>query len=152
MPYWVAQCEVAREHVAERFLGMAGYETYCPRLKERGAARPLFPSYVFVARALQWYRARWSIGVIRLVAHGSGGEPAAVPDAVVEAIRQREKNGLVVLPAARGFRPGDKVRIMHGPLIGLEGLVAGLRPQQRVEILLTALGRVELARGHIAAV
>jgi transcription antitermination factor NusG len=152
MPYWVAQCEVAREHVAERFLQLAGYSTYCPRLRERGAARPLFPSYVFIVQALQWYRARWSIGVLRLIAQGSGGEPAAVPDAVVDAIRKREHNGLVVLPSPREIRHGDRVRIVHGPLTGLEGLVEGLRPQRRVEILLAVLGRVELAKGDIAAV
>ena len=45
-----------------------------------------------------------------------------------------------------------KVRIVRGPLSGLEGLVEGLRPQQRIEILLAVLGRVTVPKGDIAAI
>jgi hypothetical protein len=33
------------------------------------------------------------------------------------------------------------VRVTHGPLLGLEGVVAGTRPSQRIEVLLGLLGR-----------
>jgi hypothetical protein len=36
---------IAKAHIAEQFLRLAGYEVYCPRIRERGRARPLFPSY-----------------------------------------------------------------------------------------------------------
>jgi transcription antitermination factor NusG len=53
------------------------------------------------------------------------------------------------LPKAAALRPGDPVRVTSGPLVGLAGLVAGLRGSDRVAILLNVLGRVELARAAI---
>jgi hypothetical protein len=64
-----------------------------------------------------------------------------VPNAVIAELRARERHGLVELPELRRFRTGDRGRVRHGPLLGLEGLVAGTRPSQRVEILLGLLGR-----------
>ena len=151
MPYWCARTEVNREHVAERFLRLAGYEVYCPRIRERGRARPLFPSYTFIAAALQWYRARWSVGVIALLA-GSNGEPASVADAIVMDLRSRERaDGLIYLPQPPQLKPGDPVRITRGLLCGLSGLYAGMRGHERVAVLLSALGKVELPKGDVEA-
>jgi hypothetical protein len=75
MPYWCAQIEGNREAVAERFLQMAGYSVYYPRIFERKRVRPLFPSYIFVGAALQWHKARWTVGVVRIVA-GNCSDPA----------------------------------------------------------------------------
>jgi hypothetical protein len=44
------------------------------------------------------------------------------------------------------------VRITKGLLCGLSGLYAGMRGQERVAVLLSALGKVELAKGDIEAV
>src|SRR5215472_15891660 len=114
MPNWCCRTEVNREHVAEQFLRLAGYQTYCPRIRERGRARPLFPSYTFITAALQWYRARWSVGVVALLA-GSNGEPAIVTDAIVMDLRNREgADGLIRLPQPPQLKPGDEVRITKG--------------------------------------
>ena len=88
---------------------------------------------------LQWHVIKRTPGVVRLVS--DGGVPARVPDAVIEDLRRRERHGLVQLPELRRFRAGDRVRVTHGPLLGLEGLVAGTRPSHRVEVLLSLLGR-----------
>jgi transcriptional antiterminator RfaH len=152
MPYWCARTEVNREHIAEQFPRLAGYEVYCPRIRERGRARPLFPSYTFITAALQWYRARWSVGVVALLA-GSNGEPASVADAIVMELRNREgKDGLIHLPQPPQLRPGDPVRITKGLLCGLSGLYAGMRGHERVAVLLSALGKVELPKGNVEAV
>jgi transcriptional antiterminator RfaH len=121
-----------------------------PARKTSMQAPALFPGYAFVLIELQWHAARWSPGVHRLVLDGD--RPARVPDKVIAELKGRERNGLVELPLPPGFRRGDKVRIIRGPLMGLEGLVEGLRPQQRIEILLATLGRVALRRGDIAPV
>jgi transcription antitermination factor NusG len=152
MPYWCARTEVNREHVAERYLRLAGYEVYCPRIRERSRARPLFPAYCFITAALQWYRARWSIGVVALLA-GASGEPAIVADGIVMELQNREgKDGLIQLPQPPQLKPGDPVRITKGLLCGLSGLYAGMRGQDRVAVLLSALGKVELAQADIEAV
>ena len=77
-----------------------------------------------------------------------GITPAAVPDTVVTSLKAREVNGLIELPPPPRFRRGDRVRVLHGPLAGQVGLFAGMKPRERVAVLLTLLGssrRVELA-------
>jgi transcriptional antiterminator RfaH len=160
MSYWAcAQLEANRERLALHCLGLAGYETYLPRIlvkrvtparKTSVQAPALFPGYAFVLIELQWHAARWSPGILRLVLDND--RPDKVPDNVIAELKGRERNGLVELPSSPGFRRGDKVRIVRGPLAGLEGLVEGLRPQQRIEILLAVLGRVGLARADVEVV
>jgi transcriptional antiterminator RfaH len=111
----------------------------------------LFPGYAFVWIELQWHAARWSPGVIRLVSSG-GAEPAKVPVSVIDDLKSRERNGFVVLPQPSGLKRGDKVQITHGPLNGSIANFEGMRPHQRVAILLTILGgqqRVELPKANI---
>ena len=160
--YWAcAQLEPYREHLAMHCLGLNGFEVYCPRLREQVRIRgrkivrtpPLFRGYAFVLIVSAWYSARWSPGVVRLVMDGEA--PAHVPDAVIAEIRSRERNGLVELPKPRGLALGTRVRVLQGPLREQIGLLAALRPHERVLVLLHLLGgqqRVELARGAIEAV
>jgi transcription antitermination factor NusG len=77
--------------------------------------------------------------------------PARVPDAVVNEIRSRERNGFVELPKVYGLKPGMRVKVLQGPLQDQIGLRAALRPHERVLVLLQLLGsqqRVELARAR----
>ena len=64
---------------------------------------------------LQWHRARWCPGVVRLIMDGI--QPAKVPDAVIEEIRGRECKGAIELPR-RLLKPGDRVRLLAGPFQG----------------------------------
>jgi transcription antitermination factor NusG len=81
-----------------------------------------------------------------------GPIPARVPDAVIDEIRLRERGGFVELPRPHGLAPGMRVRVINGPLCDQIGLLAVLRPHERVLVLLQLLGgqqRVELARNAI---
>jgi transcriptional antiterminator RfaH len=112
----------------------------------------LFPNYTFVLIRLQWHNARWSPGVVRLVMDGL--RPARVPDDVISEIRSRERNGLIELVKPHGLKSGMRVRVLDGPLREQIGLLAALRPHERVLVLLQLLGgqqRVELARSSIEA-
>ena len=164
MPYWAcAQLESNRSRLAVHCLNkVAGYEIYNPQIREprrhhgrkiMGVSQ-LFPNYIFVWIVSGWYQARWSPGVVRLVM-GGGELPAKVPDAVIAEIRSREKNGLVELPRPRGLAPGTRVRVVSGLLSAQIGILALLKPHERVLVLLNLLGgqqRVELARSAIEAV
>ena len=157
--FWAcAQLEPQRTAVALHCLALNGFEVYCPRLREQVRNRgrkivrtpPLFPGYAFVLIVSAWWTARWSPGVRRLVMDGE--QPARVPDEVIADIRSRERNGLVELPKPRGLMPGMKVRVISGPLHDQIGLLALLKPHERVLVLLQLLGgqqRVELARNAI---
>jgi transcriptional antiterminator RfaH len=160
--YWcAAQLQPQRDGLALNFLRQAGFETYAPRLRERRWAHGravvrtplLFPGYAFVLIKLQWHTARWAPGVVRLIMHGVS--PAVVPDAIIAALRARELGGLIELPRPPKFRPGDRVRVLHGPLAGHVGLYAGMKPRERVEVLLALLGgqqRVTLSQEDVETV
>jgi transcription antitermination factor NusG len=135
MAYWAcARLESQREAVAQRFLELAGYQVYIPRMREHRLRRtrrveviaPLFPAYGFVLIEAQWHTARWSIGVIALIMDGKG--PAKVPDQMIDEIRHPETRGAVELPSAAGMQPGDRVRVLGGAFEGHFGLYAGMKP------------------------
>jgi transcriptional antiterminator RfaH len=160
--FWAcAQLQPQRERLALHCMALAGYETYRPLLRQHRVSRgrrtettpALFPGYCFVLIQLQWHAARWAPGVVRLVTAGDA-TPAAVPDGVIAALKARETGGLINLPRPPKLRPGDRVRVLHGPFIGLVGLYAGMKPRERVEVLLAILGgaqRVTLAADAVEA-
>jgi transcriptional antiterminator RfaH len=152
-----ARTEIRRERTAQRFLQVNGFSTYLPYLREQRirhgrlveAICPLFPSYIFIWAEQQWHRVRWTVGVVGLIV--SGEQPAPVAGATIDAIRARERDGVVELPE-RGLRRGDRVRILAGPFRSEFAIYQGMRPHERVEVLLTALGRVTLPRDAVEAV
>src|SRR5262249_4337839 len=162
MPYWAAcRLEPNRERLALHCLGLAGFEVYFPRLRElrvrygrKVELQPaLFPGYCFVLIRLQWHAARWAPGILGFIMGGDA--PAPVADGIIAEIRARERGGLVELPQPRGLRAGDHVRVLHGPFAGHLALYAGMKPRERVEILLQLLGsaqRVTLARTDVEVV
>jgi transcriptional antiterminator RfaH len=160
MAYWcVARLQLNREALAQHFLGLNGYETYYPRIRERRirfgrrviVKQPLFPGYCFVVIELQWHTARWAPGTLGLIMDGVG--PAKVPNKVIAEIRRREVDGLIDLPKV-SLQPGTRIRILRGPFCGQLAIFADMKPRARVEILLQILGgeqRVTLARRDIEA-
>ena len=114
---------------------------------------PLFPSYLFIAITAGWWNARWCPGIVKLLT--AGDAPMPVPDSLIFEIKSRERGGLVELPRREKFKAGDRVRILQGPFEGHLGLYAGMRPHERVLVLLALLGgeqRVELPKADIEAV
>ena len=116
MTWWVVQCEAQREHTVCALLARARYQTYNPRIKHRSRIAPLFPSYVFVRVADQFYPVRWTAHVIRLLM--SGDRPAQLPEAVIAGIRKRESGGFVKLPQPPQLRKGQHVRVIRGSFEG----------------------------------
>ena len=161
MGFWAcAQLQPQRERLALHTLSLAGYTTYLPRLRQHRVSRgrriettpALFPGYAFVLIELQWHAARWAPGVTRIVLDGAA--PARVPDGVIAEIRSRERGGLIELPKRALARPGDRLRVIRGPFAGQVGLYAGMKPRERVEVLLAILGgaqRVTLAADAVEA-
>jgi transcriptional antiterminator RfaH len=158
--YWAAaQLSRQRERLALHCLGLNGFTVYYPRLRERRLRNgrhvettpALFPGYGFVAIELQWRAAHYCPGVIRLVMDGL--QPARVPDAAIEAIRKRERDGLIELPKQSLVR-GQRVRVLRGPFLEAIGLFDGVNGHERVHILLSLLGasrRVTLSKDDVEA-
>jgi transcription antitermination factor NusG len=120
-----SHCE---EQVTDELIAR-GFDTFLPtaqawvqhRGRRRRLVRPLFPGYLFVHHAMDpashadLLRAR---GVVRLL--GQGHQPIPIADEEVTAVRRLALSGLPV--SRRGlFAHGNRVRVVAGPLAGLEG-------------------------------
>jgi transcriptional antiterminator RfaH len=150
--YWAcARLEWSHERLGLDSLTRGEFKPYYPRLREYRRTRAgrkiivtpaLFVGYCFIVVDTQWYAARWAPGIIGLIMDGV--QPAKVPDSVIADLRGRERDGLIELLQEPRLRVGDEVRIASGAFTGLRGLVASMKPQQRVELLLAVLGRVTL--------
>jgi transcriptional antiterminator RfaH len=155
--YWACgRLEHQRERLALHCLGLRGFETYWPQISGKSKPQALFPGYLFIRIRLQWHEARWAPGIVTLLMNGEG--PARVDDHVIEELKSRERDGLVVLPAALRPRPlarfkaGDRVRVVDGPLRGFAGLISSMRPHERVAVLLELLGTtrpIEMAAADV---
>jgi transcriptional antiterminator RfaH len=104
---------------------------------------PLFPGYLFARLALttpEWVVARSAPGVSYFV--GVAGAPSAVPTGLVDTIRARSE--LLQRQGWRPpFQPGDRVRIAHGPLAGLDAVFDHtLSSAGRVRVFLEVLSRL----------
>ena len=129
-PQWYAVYTRSRhEKLVHRALLDRGVESFLPlhevlsRWKDRWQRiqRPLFPGYLFVHMIRPHLGAvRQTRGVVYVV--GSGGQPAAVPDSQVEAVRGVVQKRLAVR-ACPCPRRGQRVRVRRGPLAGTQGLV-----------------------------
>ena len=139
MTWWVVQTESQREHIVRVLLMRAKYETYIPRIKHRSRIAPLFPSYLFVRSANQWYPVRWTDHVVRVLM--SGDRPAQLPEVTVASIRKREVGGFVKLPSPPRLRKGQPVRVIRGSFEGLLAIHQGMSSRDRVWVLLNLMGQ-----------
>src|SRR5258708_24357599 len=81
----------------------------------------LFPGYVFVHLALRYrLRGLQTPSVVRLV--GFGGQPAALADQEIDALRQGLTHEMRIEPHPC-LKVGRRVRVKTGPLPGLQGIL-----------------------------
>jgi transcriptional antiterminator RfaH len=144
---WVAiSTKSHQEKYAASCIEQLNIETFLPRIEEKpsrcGAKCsivPMFPGYLFARiDPLTHYRAvKYAKGVRRIVEFGSS--PAFVDDQLIESIRSNLDEGVLRLRSVP-LQPGEVVRIIRGPLQGIEAVFQGhLSGTQRVVLLLKAI-------------
>ena len=95
---------------------------------------PLFPCYVFLHGGLdRRVKVLSTPGVYSIV--GTNGQPAAIPETEIEAIRRAVTSDLRVEPHPF-LRCGDRVRVKAGPLAGIEGIL--IRKKSSFRLVLSA--------------
>jgi transcription antitermination factor NusG len=98
----------------------------------------LFPGYVFVRLAPQdRLRVLQLPSAVRLVSFN--GQPAILPEAEIEALRQRLTGGGV--QPHPYLRVGRRVRVCGGPMQGLEGIIVRRKDRCRVVFSLDLIMR-----------
>jgi transcription antitermination factor NusG len=99
----------------------------------------LFPSYVFVQLPLaQRLRVLQVPGVVRLVTFN--GQPAAMPQHEIEALRNGLEQGIYAEPHPY-LKVGHRVRVARGPLAGVEGILLRKKDKLRFVISVDVLMR-----------
>jgi transcription antitermination factor NusG len=99
----------------------------------------LFPGYVFVRLALQdRLRVLQLPSAVRLVSFN--GQPAVLPEAEVEQLRQRLSRGSCMEPHPY-LCIGRRVRVCGGPMQGLEGIIVRRKDHCRVVFSLDLIMR-----------
>lgn len=102
---------------------------------------PLFPGYLFVGSVQEEFQAIYVLrtkGVVRLL--GMGGEPVPVPRSQVESLRLMTASGESLHPLQRLVN-GSRVRVVEGPLAGVEGVVLHTRQGERLVVSVELLHR-----------
>ncbi len=117
------------EKNVERMLSGKGFEVFLPlytavrRWKDRDKrlALPLFPCYIFVRNPSdRWQSILATPGIHSLV--GFAKKPATISCAEIDAVKRVVGSGLKLEPHPF-LQCGDRVRLMAGPLEGLDGLL-----------------------------
>ncbi len=162
--HWYAVCcKPRQEAVAEENLRRQGYRTYLPRIRNTrrrkgqwvDTVEALFPRYLFI----RVDPSRHSIAPVRSTRGVSGlvrhcGLPAAVPEQVIEAIMRRANADSGLHRDDRPlFRIGDPIRLVEGPLAGMEGVFTEEDGEKRVIVLLEMMGKankVKVNRNWVA--
>jgi len=91
---------------------------------------PLFPGYLFVRAPMDAYvhlDILKTKGVVRILCND--GTPAPIPDEQVNAIQTLMKNGITVTPYPY-LKEGMRVRVVHGALTGVEGMLIKTKPNK----------------------
>jgi transcriptional antiterminator RfaH len=136
------------ERIGRAHLERQGFECRLPLLRRESRARrapasaePLFPRYLFLradpARD-DLACVRSTRGVCGLVRFGV--EPARVPQGVVDALAARSDDDGVVRLDPPELVPGAPVRIVDGPLAGLDAIFRAPGGEQRVHLLVRLIG------------
>jgi transcription antitermination factor NusG len=124
------------EQVVHDQLCRAGFAAFLPTIdvwSRRGGARHLieqsmFPGYLFVHHAMDkrsYVELRKTRGLVKVLGE-RWDRLAFVPDEEIDAIRQVATSRERVLPYPY-LRQGQRVRIAHGPLQGVEGILVQTR-------------------------
>ena len=98
---------------------------------------PLFSCYVFVFIALrERLKVLKTFGAVKLVSFN--GTPAVIPDDQINTVKQILSEKLNV-KQADFFTPGNKVRVKHGPLKGVEGTLVHKSNKNRLIIAIDGI-------------
>lgn len=149
MSWYGVYTQALKEGVAEQNLARQGFGVYLPRYRKRRrhsrridlVIRPLFPRYLFIKIDLEhqrWRSVNGTIGVCHILSDGD--QPMAIPDEIIDAIRDQENDGGITI-APPSFVRGQKLLVTDGPLADLSGIFECVDDKMRVVMLLEFMGR-----------
>lgn len=149
--WFVAHTLPLKETIAQQHLLEQGFEVYLPRFKKiRRHARkveevlsPLFPRYIFIGMDMEiakWRSVNGTRGISYLLTNDD--HPTCVPSYVLQNLKAHEiADGIVPVNSLIALTKGDKVRVLAGAFQDQEATFQRLDDRQRVQLLLSFMGR-----------
>jgi transcription antitermination factor NusG len=160
-PWYAIRTRSNHEKIAATALRGKGYDPFLPLYCTRRARTdrtveielPIFAGYLFCRfDAKRRLPILTTNGVVSIL--GFGNEPAAIPDHEIEAVGAVLRAGLSAEPHPY-WREGQRVRVSHGSLEGVEGVLLKQKNELRIVISVTMLQRsisVEIDHDHLIPV
>jgi transcriptional antiterminator RfaH len=148
--WYLVYTKPRQEQLARLNLDRQGYETYLPLVRElrrrlgrrQTVVAPMFPRYLFVhldRETDNWGPIRSTLGVVSVVRFGQ--EPARTPTGLIDFLRRHEDAEGIHSHSPDEYRPGSRVRVVEGQLMGFEGVFLAKSSQDRVVVLLEIMGK-----------
>ena len=130
-PWYAVWTRSHCEQLVAQQLATRGFDAFLPETqtwsRRSGVPHlirvPMFPGYLFVSSPMDKQRHVDVLGVrgvVRVLGE-DGHRPTPIPDTQVDAIRRLVESNVAVLPHAH-LTTGDRVRVVDGPLSGVEGI------------------------------
>jgi transcription antitermination factor NusG len=147
LPWFAVRTRSNFEKIASVAMENKGLTPYLPTYRDRRrwsdrvvvSDMPLFRGYVFCRfDPLNRLPVLTTVGVISIV--GCGTEPAPIDEAEIEAIQRILCSGLATEPCPF-LKEGQTVRVTHGSLAGVEGILTKKKSDFRLVISVTMLQR-----------
>jgi transcription antitermination factor NusG len=135
------------EQQVNEHLGRKGFDTFYPTCskwqqwsdRKKKVSQALFPGYLFVTeianRRLQVVETPGVCGIVSVA-----GAPAPIPTTEIEAIRRAVTSPYPVEGHAY-LISGDHVRVVEGPLVGVNGILVRSERSARLVLSVELLGR-----------
>lgn len=145
MHWYAIHSKPRQEERALENLQRQGFEAWLPMLTVEKVLRsklvqviePMFSRYLFIrldTEQTNWSPIRSTLGVSKLVSFGN--RPAVVADELIEALQQLPEQA-----PQRLIQPGQQVKIVSGPLRGLEGIYQQADGELRAMVLVELLNK-----------
>ncbi len=145
----VAITQPQRESKALLHATQNGFQCYLPKLRTQHRVEALFPRYLFVVCNGAWRKLFNTIGISGVVTHAE--RPALLQNEVIKDLRKRcDKDDFYVEPENPfALRRGMRVRVKCGVWMGQTGVITRMRAKERVDVLMTVLGKVNVFEGDL---
>ena len=157
-PWFAIYTRHQHEKAIAQILSAKGLEVFLPlysatrRWKDRTMrlSLPLFPCYLFL-RGMRERRLDvvTTPGIVSILSFN--GEPAVIPETEIESVRKAVEWGNRVEPHPF-LRCGDRVRVISGPLQGLEGILVRKKNLYRLVLSVEILERSAAVEVDVSSV